>query len=511
MFDINHSWIVGSVSIAVLASVLAFATAGHTQNPGTVPDEAAASYTAFNSAFLVQTDGKVYYGNSVNDHGEAFMWGQASDIYIAEDYYDRTRDPVTLTLITQLLNEFIAKNGATWNWDTWNDDLDWGIIALVRGYQVTGNSTYLTAAEDNWKTVYDRGWDDVDGGGIWENQDKFSKCALSNDPFAIAGCALYTATGIAEYLTKSEAAYGWVRQHIFSSSASTSSLGPPGQVDEALTNKGDLQFSDNVYNAGCFLEAGNCLRRATHDISYYNDELLVIKHIVGEGPVMSIGGQPGNPQYQYWFVKGLGDFCTDNNQWSTYFPWMLGNANACWASRDSLNLTEDDWKDVNTNANPAGLNASSAVAIWQFLKYPKQYRIINAFTGLAMGVTDGNEAENSEIDQWTLSSDPGQQWMVVPLSNGHCAIVSNLTGMAVAISGDQSDDTEHLIDRRFSINDASEQYDLLPQGGDDYLVKNVSSGLVLNDYHGLSTNGTKIVQLEADGHPNQKWKIVPGN
>jgi hypothetical protein len=494
------------ISIIGLACVPA---AGRAQNEEAFPYEADEVYNAFNSTFLVQSNGTTFYGNTLHDHSEAFMWGQASDIYVPEEYYARTRDPAALALITTLLNRFITANHEDWSWDSWNDDLEWGIIAFVRGYQITGNAKYLTIAESNWNLVYSRGWDDVDGGGIWENQDKFSKCALSNDPFAIAGCALYAATGNSTYLTESEAAYNWVRTHIFNSSNTSNSLGAPGQVNEALTNKGDLQSSDNGYNSGSFLEAANCLHRLTHQVSYYNDELLDISHIVNEDPIMSYRGQPGNPQYQYWFMKGLCDFCSDNSQWPSYYAWILGNANAAWRNREVSHLTIDDWKDQDTTADPAGLNASSSVTIWQELPKPQRYKIINAYSGLAMDVA-GNEADGAVISQWSLSPDNvGQQWILVRLPSGDHAIESALTGMAASIDSSSGDGSTSLVDKSFSIDDSSERFTFVPKSEGEFEIQDVNTGLVLDDLGGNTSNGARIVQLHADGRPNQLWRIKP--
>jgi len=509
--------------LALLAAASAFCSLGvRAQNNSVVSYEADAAYNAFHAAFLQQPSGATYYGNTVTDHSEAFMWGQASDIFVDEDYWERTHNPATATLISNLLNRFEVTNGTSWTWDSWNDDMEWGILAFIRGYQVTGNTSYLTIAANNWNAVYSRGWDTTyGGGGIWENMANLSgttadKLALSNCPFIIAGCWLYEATGNSTYLNESEADYSFVWNNVINHTSSSSSFGGPGQVNEGVRwtlgqpNSAALESSDNVYNSGSFLEAGEVLYEVTGNVNYYNDEVRDINHIVGEGPVMGVPYEPGNPQYQYWFVKGLSEFCTFNNQWPTYYAWLLGNANAAWSHRDSYNLTEDNWGAQETNSNPACLDSSSAVTIWQALDVPQQYQIINKNSGLAMDLIAGNEANLAPINQWAPSSDDANQdWMLAPLSNGSYGIISGLTAMGAAIQGASTSNGAQLVDWPYTTTDSSLQFNLISEGSGWDEIQNVNSGLVLDDNANGTSNGTTIIQWTPSGANNQLWELVP--
>ena len=115
----------------------------------------------------------------------------ALDIETAEDAYERTRSPLHWRLVNDLLNGFLAQNNGNWADNTWNDDMGWMSLALVQGYQITGNKTFLDKAIYAWNIAYNRGWDTkYGGGGVWENMDNFvhgdgraDKLALSNEPF----------------------------------------------------------------------------------------------------------------------------------------------------------------------------------------------------------------------------------------------------------------------------------------------------------------------------------------
>jgi uncharacterized protein YyaL (SSP411 family) len=81
-------------------------------------------------------------------------------------------------------------------------------IAFIRDYNATGNSTWLTDAENNFATVWSRGYDTTYGGGIWWNVgDKTYKSSASNWTFVIAGNLLYKATGDSTYLSEAQTVY----------------------------------------------------------------------------------------------------------------------------------------------------------------------------------------------------------------------------------------------------------------------------------------------------------------
>jgi hypothetical protein len=102
--------------------------------------------------------------------------------------------------------------------------------------------------------------------------------------------------------------------------------------------------------------------------------------------------------------------------------------------------------------------------------------------------------------------DPNQRWMLVPAA-GHYAIVSAATGMAAGILAGSTSNGATLVERPYSINDPTMEFDLVPEDNGWNLLKNVNSGLYLNDYHAAKTNDSPIVQWAANGLANQNWKI----
>ena len=337
-------------------------------NGKSVADQA---YDAYNLAFMLKANGQTFFKDSLTNNAYAYMWGQALMIQMVQDAYDRNHSSARLQTITNLLNVFLAhNNNLDWSWDSWNDDVEWAILPFIRGYQMTGNAIYLTAATNNWNMVYNRGWETtIGGGGIWEEMNsKFSKCALSNDPFIISGCMLYQATGNPNYLTKCQSVYAWVRTNLFNTGN--------GQINECITTNVigsgasahfEVQASDNVYNSGTFVNAANALYQLTGNIIYYNDALLAADHVVNKYPVLHDGGRAGTA-WEEQFIRGLSRFARDNNLWGRYYPWLAANANAAWvARRPDLNITWNDWTAQTIIDNSYAMECMSGAVIQQVL------------------------------------------------------------------------------------------------------------------------------------------------
>jgi hypothetical protein len=67
------------------------------------------------------------------------------------------------------------------------------------------------------------------------------------------------------------------------------------------------------------------------------------------------------------FGRGIGHFVKNNNLWSTYYPWMLANANAAWSCRRTdYNVSWSAWTEPTPTTNDITANwAVNAVAMTQ--------------------------------------------------------------------------------------------------------------------------------------------------
>ncbi len=318
-----------------------------------------AAFDAYNAAFLLRKGGQTYYRKSTTSEDSNGTWVLATQIQLAEDAYDRTHTAKNRQLVTDLINTFLVKAGRDWSYTTWNDDIGWMMITCIRGYQITKDMNLLKIAENQWHMAYDRGWDDTFGGGIWEdNKPKFSKCALSNDPFVTTGCSLYQITHDASYLKRSKEIYAWVRANLVDHAT--------GQVNEGIARTG-LQASDNVYNAGAFIAAANSLYNVTGEEGYLRDAQLTADHVVRKQPILSHNAR-GENCWSDQFARGLGDFCRDRNLWGRYRSWITANARSAWTyRRPDLNVTWNDWKSPTPTDDCSSFECLGAAVLQQVI------------------------------------------------------------------------------------------------------------------------------------------------
>lgn len=123
--------------------------------------------------------------------------------WLPGDAYDQTGDADKKALVNDLLNTWLKKtNPPPWDWDGWNDDISWFTLALIRGYQITANTEFLTQAKYGFDYALGRGCDtQYNGGGIWEENPEYAARekppreptneALANNSLGKVACMIY--------------------------------------------------------------------------------------------------------------------------------------------------------------------------------------------------------------------------------------------------------------------------------------------------------------------------------
>ena len=275
---------------------------------------------AYNTAFL-QTSGS----DSQFDNG---FWGEAEQIEGVIDAYNRSGNPAYLTEITQLLNGFSATNGTNWSDDIYNDDCMWACIAYLRGYQATGNSTFLSIATANFNMVWARGWDTSAGGLWWTTADQ-SKNSCDEDPAAIVAYLLYQTTGNSTYLTDAHDLYNWEVAHLYNPST--------GEISDNYAN-GQANGGATTYNQGTFIGAADYLGDVT------NAELAA-NFLMGDGGLMPDYGEANNNSgFNSIAIRWTAKFMKDHNLENNYLAWLQYNANTAFRIRNSSNLSWCSWE-----------------------------------------------------------------------------------------------------------------------------------------------------------------------
>ncbi len=398
-----------------------------------VPTIADLQIDAFNNAYLVETNGLTYYTVSLTNRNYDGTWTFDLDIQGAEDAYERTQSPQQRQLVNNLLTTWLVYNPPPWSWDGWNDDIGWFSLALIRGYQMTGNANFLAQAEYGFNYAFGRGWDtNFNGGGIWEEQPandsgEPGKNPLACDSLLQTTCMIYQSTGNTNYLNRAVQIYSWVRTNLFIS----------GLICGSISTNGVVNTTPNLYNQGTFLDCANLMHNITGQQNYYYDALQTVEFT--RNNITSAGIFNAGTNVNTWaaeFARGIGHFVKDNNLWSTFYPWMLANANAAWASRRlDYNISWNAWtQPTPTNIDIKANWAVNAVAMTQATpaNEPGFVNCTNQLSGTIIGTSgswnnDGNTITNvfdGNIKSFFDGPDASGDWVGLDFGVG----VSNVIG-----------------------------------------------------------------------------------
>jgi len=430
--------------------------------------DADTAFNAFNSAYLVNSGGQTYYTHSLSNRSNDGTWTEALSIQGAEDYCERVGTPSSQTLVNNLCTTFIAVNPPPWSWDGYNDDIGWDSLILIRGYQLTGNTALLNAAESGFNFAFSRGWDtQYNGGGIWEQQPNMTpagqtvdKEALSNDSLGLVALMIYQSTGNTTYLNESNEIYNWVWNTIFNPAT--------GQVYTGVVENGTVNTGTALYNQGCFIDYAALYYKLTGNSNYLRDAQNAVTF--SQNNLMSNGICSNGATYlNTWapeFARGLGHLVRWNpSLLNTYYTFMTNNANAAWGCRRTdYNVSWNEWTtQTPTNTDILANWDVGMVAMLQFTPPINNtiwgsHLIVNKLTGMAVD-NGSSTTQGAGVIQWGANGGASQKWYFT-----------------------QNSDTS-------------------------WNIVNADSGMNLDDPNNSTTNGTQMIQWGSNGGSNQKWWV----
>ena len=203
------------------------------------------------------------------------------------------------------------------------DDTGWWAMAWIDAYQLTGDSVYLTTAEDdaNYMNSF---WDSTCGGGVWWSTAKNYKNAIANELDLYVNAALHNLIpGDTTYLTQAENEWTW-----FSASGmiNSSNLINDGLLNGTCANNGQTTWT---YNQGVILEGLAELYKATGNTAYLTSAetlanasttaatLNPVSATAPQGelsePANAKGNDPANqnaPMFKGAYIRGLSELNT---------------------------------------------------------------------------------------------------------------------------------------------------------------------------------------------------------
>ena len=219
-----------------------------------------------------------------------------------------------------------------------DDNLWWG-LAWIAAHDLTGESRYLDASRAIFAHA-ETGWDDTCGGGVWWNQDRKYKNAITNEQFLTLAARLHQRAPDADgyYLSWALREWEWF--------SSAGLIGASGLVNDGLTpgceNNGGITWT---YNQGVILGGLAAMYEITADRAYLEQGEVIADAALRELTSPPPADPPGilvepkeadtarndgdRPQFKGIFVRNLYDFYLQSRR-PTYREFILRNARSIW-------------------------------------------------------------------------------------------------------------------------------------------------------------------------------------
>jgi predicted alpha-1,6-mannanase (GH76 family) len=302
-----------------------------------------------------------YYNiESVN----GYFWDNAEMMEVVLDAYEVTKDAGYITRFETMYRNFIAKNGADWQNNKYNDDIAWMVLVSVRGYLLTGKIMYLDKAKEQFDKMYARAFNYSYGGGMLWYHTKTTKNACINGPSMVACCYLARATGDSTYYNKAISLYAWSKIYLFDSST--------GKVNDNVDldkKTGQLKIStwSSTYNQGTYLGAATMLYKYTKEASYLSEAQKIALYIRDEmykGKVMN-DEDNGNdlPGFKGIFARYARMYKNDLDK-NELVEWLKLNVKVAYNNRNSQNLIQTKWGTRTAETKPkSAFGCSTAVSL----------------------------------------------------------------------------------------------------------------------------------------------------
>ena len=264
---------------------------------------------------------------------------------------------------------YLDQDAKGWTRDYYDDE-NWMALALLRAYDLTGQTKYRDRAEALFQDI-EAGWDTsccgATPGGIWWDRPHSSKATASNAGPVITGVRLYQRTGNAAYLSFAQKVFGYWSTHMVD--------GGTGQIADHVDTKGQVTWWKFTYNEGLMIGAALALYAQGHDPSQLafaqRTAAFMVAHETAatpDGPVLSDGSGGTCMQFKgigFRYLAALQAVAPDPAVGAV----LDSSARAIWdLARDpSRNVFGTNWAGPAAPASApvqASVSATEALNVW---------------------------------------------------------------------------------------------------------------------------------------------------
>lgn len=323
----------------------------------TIQDKAYESFSRFIDTYYFKSRMIEGVGSFIGD--SMLFWEPAEMYEIVIDAYEHTGDRRYYEMIYEIFEGFKLEHGEDWTWNEYNDDIAWMSIACTRAYSCTGDPEFLDIAVRHFNIVWDRGWSDDLGGGIWWRTDNKSKNACVNCPMAIAACLLGDALDDESYYDRAVQIMDWVVNNIYEEDT--------GNVYDAYSIDGSKNHWASTYNQGTFIGANTLLNLHYGEKVYFDRARKAADYTINnmyQGGVMNnednssdlVGFKGILARWMYCFAMNCGQ--------KDVMDWLRLNGEAAWDNRNAEGLMTTAFANKTPdNVKIIPYSASAAVSV----------------------------------------------------------------------------------------------------------------------------------------------------
>jgi predicted alpha-1,6-mannanase (GH76 family) len=219
------------------------------------------------------------------------------------------------------------------------DDNGWWGLAWLAAYDLTGDRRYLAAARTIFANLV-TGWDSACGGGVWWNNDRRYKNAISNELFLALAARLHQRCGSDHdsYLEWALREWDWFQ--------ASGLIGADNLVNDGLNARCENNSGVTwTYNQGVLLGGLAALYEITRETAYLTQGEAIadaaLSLLTSPAPAVTPGilVEPGEsataptdadrPQFKGVFMRNLYDFYRQSHR-PAYRDFILSNACSIW-------------------------------------------------------------------------------------------------------------------------------------------------------------------------------------
>ena len=134
------------------------------------------------------------------------------------------------------------------------------------------------------------------------------------------------------------------------------------------------------------------------------------------------------------------------------------------------------------------------------------HRLVNAGTGLVLGVQDMSTADGGLAVQWGDTGTADHNWTLV--TDGNAVKIRNVhSGKVLGVENMSTADNARVL-QWSDTGTADHRWTLLADGDGTYRIRNVHSGKLLGILNGSTAWGAQAVQDPDNGSADNRWRLV---